>query len=215
MMPKDLPQKLIARQARNLFTIRHNTVVFKETITNVLGSPRIGDQLGTLLAGAHSLYSTQRLNTKQCEKYLSKQNLDDFTQVKEEQEDIALLRHLCGAIIRVETVHGVQDRAVGELLRIVFHGMETEDVPYKHAVATLARYGLKVEIEHGVRTGVWIANKCAALERLMQTAEYSEGWINIIQRHPYKKLSEGPLRFGGVVCRATFLPRQEWPVEEA
>lgn len=215
ILPNDLPQKLIARQAQNLFTIRHNAVMFKETISKMLGSPRIGDQLGTLLAGAHSLYSSQRLNQKQCEKYLSKQNLDDFTQVKEEQEDITLLRHLCGTIIRVETVHGVQDRAVGELLRIVFHGMETEDVPYKHAVATLARYGLKVEIEHGTRTGVWIANKCQALDRLMQTAEFSEGWINIIQRHPYKKLSDKPLRFGGIVCRATFLPRQEWPVEEA
>ncbi len=214
LLPKDLPQKLLARQAQNLFTIRHNAVMFKDTITNVLGSPRIGDQLGTLLAGAHSLYSTQRLNQQQCEKYLSKQNLDDFTQVKEEQEDVALLRHLCGSMIRVETVHGVHDRAIGELLRIVFHGVETEDVSYKNAVTTLARYGLKVEIEHGTRTGVWIANKCQTLDRLMQTADFSEGWINIIQRHPYKKLSDRALRFGGIVCRATFLPRQEWPVEE-
>jgi hypothetical protein len=104
---------------------------------------------------------------------------------------------------------------VGELLRIVFNGMETEDVPYRVAVSTLSRYGMKVEMEHGRKTGVWLGNKCPALDRLMQTAEFAQGWVNIIKRHPYARQSESGLRFGGVTSRATFLPRQEWPVEEA
>ena len=213
MLPLDLPQKLIARQTKNLFNLRHNIVVFKETISNILGSPRLGDQLGTLLAGSHSLYSTQRLNMKQCEKYLSRHNLNDFTEVKEEQEDIALLRHLCSSIIRVETNHGVQDRAVGELVRIALNAIQFEDVSYKNAVDTLSRYGMKLETEGGKRTGIWLANKWPPLDRLMQTAEFAQGWVNIIKRHPLAKQSESGLRFGGATSRATFVPREEWPVE--
>jgi putative DNA primase/helicase len=215
MLPLDLPQKLIARQTKNLFNLRHNIVIFKDTITNILGSPRLGDQLGTLLAGSHSLYSTQRLNMKQCEKYLSKHNLNDFTETKEEQEDVVLLRHLCSSIIRVETNHGVQDRSVGELIRISLNVIEYEDVSYKTAISTLSRYGMRVDMEHGKRTGIWLANKWPPLDRLMQTAEFSQGWVNIIKRHPLAKQSESGLRFAGATSRATFIPRQEWPVEGA
>jgi len=215
MLPLDLPQKLIARQTRNLFALRHNIAVFKQTISNMMNSPRLGDQLGTLLAGSHSLYSTQRLNESQCEKYLARHNLNDFTEVKEEQEDLALLRHLCVQIIRVETTHGVQDRAVGELLRIVINNMEFEDVTYRNAVNTLARYGMRVESEGKRKTGIWLANKWPPLDRLVQTAQFSQGWVNIIKRHHRARQSESALRFGGSTSRATLIPVEEWPLEES
>lgn len=215
MLPLDLPQKLIARQTRNLFNLRHNIVIFKKVISDIMGSPRLGDQLGTLLAGSHSLYSTHRLNEKQCEKYLARHNLTDFTEVKEEQEDVALLRHLCVQIIRTETTHGVQDRAVGELLRIVINKMEFEDVTYRNAVNTLARYGMRVEVEGSRRTGVWLANKWPPLDRLVQTAQFSSGWVNIIKRHHRARQSDSALRFAGATSRATLIPVEEWPLEES
>jgi putative DNA primase/helicase len=215
MLPLDLPQKLIARQTRNLFALRHNIAVFKQTITNMMNSPRLGDQLGTLLAGSHSLYSTQRLNESQCEKYLARHNLNDFTEVKEEQEDLALLRHLCVQIIRTETNHGVQDRAVGELLRIVINKMDFEDVTYRNAVNTLGRYGLRAEKEGGRTIGIWLANKWPPLDRLVQTAQFSQGWVNIIKRHHRARQSESALRFGGSTSRATMIPVEEWPLEES
>ena len=215
MLPLDLPQKLLARQTHNLFTLRHNILVFKQTISNMMNSPRLGDQLGTLLAGSHSLYSTQRLNEQQCEKYLARHNLNDFTEIKEEREDLALLRHLCVQIIRVETNHGVQDRAVGELLRIVINKMEIEDVSYTNAVNTLARYGMRVEVENHRAIGVWLANKFPTLDRLVQTAQFSQGWVNIIKRHHRARQSESALRFAGSTSRATMIPIEEWPLEES
>ena len=214
LLPDDLPQKLLVRQAQNLFVLRDNIKTFKDTISNVMDSPRVGDQLGTLLAGAHSLWSSQRVTPKQCEKYLSTLNLEDFFTTSDEREDVSLLHHLCGSMIRVETTHGVQDRTVGELLGQALRGEEGTSIPSDVCRATLSRYGLKVHIENGKRTGVWIANKCQTLERLMQTAEYSEGWISILQRHPYAERSQSTMRFGGVTSKATFLPRQEWPLDE-
>ena len=125
------------------------------------------------------------------------------------------LRHLFMQMIRTETTHGVQVRAVGELIRIVLNGLEFEDVTYRSAVNTLGRYGVRIESDKGKRTGIWLANKWEPLDRLMQTAEFSQGWVNIIKRHPHARQSESALRFAGATSRATFIPREYLPVEEA
>ena len=211
-IPRDMPQRLLGRQLHNLFTLRHNILVFKETIATVLANRRIGDQLGTLMAGCHSLYSTKRLDMKQCEKYLSALNLDEFLQVKAEREDKVLLDHIVQTPVRVETTHGVQDRTIGELLVICFQSDENADVNLRIADDTLCRHGLKVEREHGVPTGVWIGQSISGLNKIMQTSVYYEGWSGVLLRHPYAKKSINAIRFKGTMSRAIFLPKQEWPV---
>ena len=211
-IPPDMPQRLLARQLHNLFTLRHNVEIFKETIAVVLANRRIGDQLGTLMAGCYSLYSTKRLDMKQCEKYLNTVNLDEFLQVKAEREDISLLHHIVGSMIRVDTVHGSQERTIGELLIVCFTRDDTTDVRLKVAEATLARYGMKIEREYGSVTGVWIGQSIQSMNRIMQTSVYFEGWAGVLMRHPYAKRSNDSVRFGGATSRAIYLPKQEWPV---
>ena len=211
-IPRDMPQRLVARQLHNLFTLRHNVEIFKETIAVMLANRRIGDQLGTLMAGCFSLYSTKRLDMKQCEKYLNTVNLDEFLQVKTEREDITLLHHIVGSMIRVETVHGSQERTIGELMVICFTRDDTMDVRLKVAETTLARYGMKIEREHGNVTGVWVGQSIQSMNRIMQTSVYFEGWAGVLMRHPYAKKSVNSISFGGTSARAIFLPKQEWPV---
>jgi putative DNA primase/helicase len=211
-IPRDMPQRLVARQLHNLFTLRHNVEIFKETIAVMLANRRIGDQLGTLMAGCFSLYSAKRLDMKQCEKYLNTVNLDEFLQVKTEREDITLLHHIVGSMIRVETVHGSQERTIGELMVICFTRDDTMDVRLKVAETTLARYGMKIEREHGNVTGVWVGQSIQSMNRIMQTSVYFEGWAGVLMRHPYAKKSVNSISFGGTSARAIFLPKQEWPV---
>jgi putative DNA primase/helicase len=211
-IPEDMPQRLVARQLHNLFTLRHNVEIFKETIAVMLANRRIGDQLGTLMAGCHSLYSTKRLDLKQCEKYLNTVNLEEFLQVKSEREDVALLHHIVGSMIRVETVHGTQDRTIGELMVICFKNDEHADVNLKVAEATLARYGMKIEREGKSVHGVWIGQSIQSMNRIMQTSVYFEGWAGVLMRHPYAKKSGNSISFGGTSARAIYLPKQEWPV---
>lgn len=211
-IPPEMPQRLLARQLHNLFTLRHNIEIFKETIATVLANRRIGDQLGTLMAGSFSLYSTRRLDMKQCEKYLNTVNLDEFLLVKTEREDMVLLDHIVQQQIRVETTHGTQDRTIGELLVICFLRDDTSDVRLKVAEATLQRTGLKIERERGEPSGVWVGQSNHALNRLMQTSSFYEGWAGVLLRHPYAKKSANAVRFGGSMSRAIFLPKQEWPV---
>jgi putative DNA primase/helicase len=211
-IPDDMPQRLVARQLHNLFTLRHNVEIFKETIAVMLANRRIGDQLGTLMAGCHSLYSTKRLDLKQCEKYLNTVNLDEFMQVKSEREDVALLHHIVGSMIRVETLHGAQDRTIGELMVICFNNDEHADVNLKVSEATLARYGMKIERDGKTVNGVWIGQSIQSMNRIMQTSVYFEGWAGVLMRHPYAKKSVNSISFGGTSARAIYLPKQEWPV---
>ena len=211
-IPREMPQRLLARQLHNLFTLRHNVEVFKETIATVLANRRIGDQLGTLMAGNYSLYSTKQLDMKQCEKYLNTVNLDEFLQVKSEREDRVLLDHIVQSAIRVETVHGVQDRTIGELLLISFSRQENADVSLRIADESLSRVGLKVEIEHGLPTGVWVGQSIVGMNKIMQTSTYYEGWSGVLLRHPSARKSENSIRFKGAMSRGIFMPKHEWPV---
>ena len=211
-IPKDMPQRLLTRQLENLFTLRHNISVFKETIATVLANRRIGDQIGTLLAGCYSLYSTKKLDMKQCENYLSTINLEEFLTVKSEREDKVLLNHIVQATVRVETAQGMQDRTIGELLLICFKMDEHSDVRLKVADDTLARYGLKVEREYAVPTGVWIGQSITSLNRIMDASVYHEGWVGVLLRHPAAKRSVNSVYFKGTMSRAIFMPKEEWPV---
>jgi hypothetical protein len=126
---------------------------------------------------------------------------------------MALLHHIAGSMIRAETNHGVQDRTIGEILEIVFKRQEFGDISLKVAEETLMRFGLRMERERGQLKGVWIATSVAALNRLMQTSVYFEGWTGVLLRHPYAKKSEGAIRFKGINSRAIYMPMQEWPID--
>lgn len=213
-MPSYMPQRLLARQVANLLSLRENIKSFKEAATQIMNSPRIGDQLGTLLAGSYSLYNTGVLSVEQCKKYLEKKDLIEFTTVKTEREDVALLNHICGCMIRVETIRGVQERALGELIRMAFERPSDMEMSVPDCENTLARYGLRLCIQDGRRDGMWIGQKVPTLNRLMQTSDYFEGWAGVLLRHPHARKSDTAMRFGGVISRAIYIPRPEWPIYE-
>lgn len=210
-IPPDMPQRLIARQMANIWNLKVNIETFKEVISTSMSNRRVGDQLGTLLAGAYSLSSRNLISRKACEKYLASYDWSDFTSVTNVREDIALLHHICGSFIRVETRNGTQERAIGELLYAVLVPSGDPDMYPTKTVETLSRYGLKVDDS---KLGIWIATNAMPLNRIMQSSTYSEGWQKVLQRNPSCKRSDNSMRFGGEVSRAIYLPIDQWPIIE-
>jgi len=210
-IPRDMPQRLIARQVANVWNLKTNIETFKEVIATSMSNRRVGDQLGTLLAGAYSLSSRNLISRKACEKYLASYDWSDFTSVTNVREDIQLLHHICGSIIRVETRNGTQERAIGELIYGVLMPSGDPDMYEVKAVETLSRYGLKVDES---KLGIWVATNAMPLNKIMQSSTYSEGWQKVLQRNPNCKRSNNSMRFGGEVSRAIYLPVVEWPIIE-
>lgn len=206
-IPLDTPERLLARQVANLTTIRKNIEIFKEVIAINLGNRRLGDQLGTLLAGLVSLYSTNVVSAGMCEKFLEQYDWTDFTTVKSMREDLALLYHLANSRIRVETISGYHERLVGELIEVVFNYQDDGVVNPTNAENTLRRLGIRVDRK---LDGIWIGTSVSGVKQIMSSSEYNEGWGRVIERHPYAKRSEYSLKFAGVSSAAVFIPKQEF-----
>lgn len=208
---KDMPQRLLARQMTNIWALKQNIETFKEVIATSMANRRVGDQLGTLLAGAYSLSSRNIITRRACQKYLDAYDWSEFTSVTSVREDIALLHHICGSLIRVETRNGTQERAIGELMHgLIFPQQDPDAYPTK-VVETLGRYGLKVDES---KMGVWVATNVYTLNRLMATSVYAEGWQKVLQRNPGCRKGEKSYRFGGEVSRALYIPIGQWPIIE-
>lgn len=206
-IPTDTPQRLLARQVRNLPTLRKNVEVFKEVIAISLGNRRLGDQLGTLLAGLSSLFANNELNHAACEKFLEHYDWSDFTQVKSMREDLALLYHLANTKVRVDSVSGNHERLIGELIETVFNGVSDDHVNPVNATNTLMRLGVRVDQRAG---GIWIATGIRGMKDIMASSDYNEGWARVLERHPYAQKSPYGLKFAGVTSRAVFIPKQEF-----
>lgn len=206
-IPKDVSQKLLARQVHNLDNLRSNIEVFKEVISLTVGNPRLGDQLGTLLAGNYSLISTNKIDHKLCEKYVEGYDWSEFTSVKSQREDLSLIYHLMTSIIKVETGAGsFKERGIGELIDIAMGYTMDDRVTADDAKRSLLRSGIRIDVP---KDGVWIATKLKALETIMAKSDFSEGWLKVLERHPLVERSTNALKFSGASSRAIFFPREE------
>lgn len=206
-VPHDAPQRLLARQVNNLKALRENIEIFKEVIAVSLGNRRLGDQLGTLLAGLFSLFSKNNVSHKTCEKFLQDYDWNEFTIVKTQREDLALIFHIAASMVRVDTSYGVKERAIGELIEIALLNVQDTEISHNNADVTLKRYGIKIDKETGtIAIGISVPN----LNRLMQTSDYFEGWARVLARHPYATPGHNPTKFAGVSSRTIILPQQEF-----
>jgi hypothetical protein len=159
------------------------------------------------MAGCYSLITTSEVTKATCEKYLDRYNWDEFTAVKTQREDLALLFHLAGSSLRVESSHGYQERSVGELIEIASKQVRDDRIPMLTAEDVLKRHGLRVDNEKG---GVWIGVKVPSLNHLMKGSDYFEGWQRVLERHPKVERSENAIKFAGVSSRALFIPKHEF-----
>ncbi len=207
-LPSDLPQRLLARQTKNLLTIRKNIEVFKEVIAASIGNRRMGDQLGTLLAGCYSLISEQEITTRGAESYMATYNWDEFTQSRGTREDMGLITHIRGSRIRVEAGGLNFDRTIGELVDILYGWSEHDDRVSREAVeVNLARNGFKRDPNGD---GILMARSVQSVEKIMAASDYAEGWMQVLLRHPDIVKDDATHRFAGVTSRAILLPKEVW-----
>jgi len=207
LVPEDAPERLLARQVQNLRTIRKNIEVFKVVIAGSIADGRLGDQIGTLLAGCYSLVTSGEVTPPICERYLEKYDWSEFTEVKSQREDLALIFHLAGSTIRVEVGNGYQERSVGELIEISTSSERDDRVSPLTAQDVLRRHGMKVDNDKG---GIWLGIRVPSLNKIMSTSDYFEGWQRVIERHPLIERSPNAIKFAGVSSRALFIPKTEF-----
>lgn len=199
--PEFAPQ-LFARAVRLIPTIRKNAETFAQAVGGKTGSQRSGDLLGHLFAGAYALTSEGLISYADADKFVGTR-AEVMALIQEQKQELAeahegeqCLWHLMEQIIVDTNEDGkVSRRSVSELIQAASEWASS------HAADILRRHGIIVQ--DGL---VCIANDHTQLRQLYRNSLWPIGWGAVLKTVPGAVSSNGAVRFGGRVSRATCLP---------
>jgi putative DNA primase/helicase len=206
----------VARSVRMMPVILRNAETFARAVATHLGSSRVGDQIGTLLAGAFSLTSDRVVSPEAARKWVEAQCWDDTTTADAAPDERRMLDHLMQQRAKLDLGAGrTEDLMLGEI--VLMASGKNGDAVAAFAQAELKRHGMKYEENtdelkrHGItaKAGVWVSNTHDALKKHFHGTQWSAKWERTLRRLPGTKAlerGEAAIRFAGSRDRATFVP---------
>lgn len=172
-------------------TIRENAIVFAAAVGAHLGDQRSGDQLGTLLAGAFSLTSVNKVTPEFAAEWVAKQDWTTWAMADIDKDEYRALSVLCCHLIKVDGELN-QTFSVSELIQGAMTGNNVfEDV--------LLRHGIKL-----TETNVAISNSHSSLSRVFRETPWAGKWKDQFLR--VEGAASGRERFNGIQQRCCFIP---------
>ena len=201
ILTPDFCARLRARAYREIPTIRINAATIGRAVAEHLGDQRIGDQIGTLLAGAYNMKQEGVVDIDVARRMVRSMDWSE----EHEQHDSAsdqdrLVNELLAKKVRVETNHGQVDRTVAELIDCGIGG-QTRGIERTDAKEALERCGLKLDGDRSLR----VANNHPWIRSALDDTPWSGGWRQILS-YCGGSASCGPTKFAGQLSRATSVP---------
>jgi len=147
---EDFVQAFQSRSIKLLPTILKNATTFSNAAAAELDNQRAGDQLGTLLAGAYSLYSDSIISYEDAKKWIKERDWSEERLIDGTRDEMKILAKIMNAEITVETHVGNKTRTIGELVMVgiakdIKHDYESSLITKELAENTLRRVGIRVE----------------------------------------------------------------------
>lgn len=191
---------LQARTLRLIPAIRESIGVLTRQAALAFNSQRLGDQYGTLLAGAWSLQSDQPITPQQAQQFIDQNDWEPYSQATEAPDEHRCLQRILQHQLRVEGLRTVT-RTVGELVLIAAHRQPDIDVGPDLASATIERHGLRLD-----GAALVISNTAREVAAILADTAWVNCWATVLARLPGAERT-GPTRFRGLgsVSRGTRL----------
>lgn len=148
---------------------------FAEVVGVVLSDRRLGDQIGTMVAGCWMLQNDFAPTKDEAEQYIAARNLYDDDN-DEMDDELQLLRFIMQQSVQVETDYARTAMTIGELIYFATqaHGM----TPSVHVSQTvLGRCGIAVQHDE-----VYIANSSHYLTKILSDSQWSKNHHKILRR---------------------------------
>ena len=198
----ELGRRLIARTTGLIPMIRQAAAVFSRAAARHFDSQRLGDQYGTLLAGAWSLLSDVAPTEAEAELCIASHDWESYSQSNESADEKRCLETILQRQVRVETNDKPLTRTIGELVELAAHQAHDLEIGAELASQTLARHGLRVEPER-----LLVSNTAKAIEQILVDTAWANSWPLLLSRLPGAQRC-GPVRFcgAGMVTRAVAIP---------
>jgi putative DNA primase/helicase len=194
-------QRLQARTIALIPVIRASVRIFTRAAAEAFDSQRLGDQYGTLLAGAWSLQSSEVVTREQAWQLIEQNNWEPYSQSIEIPDEKRCLQRILQHQIRVEGDKTVT-RTIGELVDLALHHGNDMVVTTELAVATLGRNGIKAE-----QGAICVSNTANAIAAILSDTPWSNCWSTVLARLPgAEKVGVIWFKGSGGNSRATKIP---------
>lgn len=191
-------QSIRARTYHAIPAIRRNAKTMAQAVAEELGSQRTGDQIGTLLAGAYSLISTDEITLNEAKKYIEGMDFNDATEAEEVSDEGNCINAILQRQIRVEySGFGSANKSIGELVDSVYGGVD----PNQEEHDSLARHGVRVEGDE-----LWIANTHSELAKTLRETAWGAGHRRMLLRIDGAYAGKSPVKFAGSASRYVSIP---------
>jgi putative DNA primase/helicase len=184
-------QRLQARTISLIPVIRQSIKIFSRAASEAFDSQRLGDQYGTLLAGAWSLQSKEVVTRDQAWALIEQNNWEPYSQATEIPDEQRCLQHILQHQIRVEADKTVT-RSINELVDAAALRIVDSDITSAIAQAVLGRNGIKSD--DGC---VVISNTSKHIAAILSDTAWSNCWPTVLSRLP-GAIKNGVTRFKGM-----------------
>lgn len=171
--------------------IRENAMTFSKAVAAELGDQRLGDQLGSLLAGAYSLTSQNRVTAEFAAQWVANQDWEQWSISEIDKDEYRAFSTLCGHLIRVDGDLN-QTLSISELILGAMKGDTTLE-------GVLQRNGIKL-----IENYVAISNNHSGVARIFRETPWAGKWKDQFLR--IDGAISGRERFNGIQQRCSFVP---------
>jgi putative DNA primase/helicase len=196
----------VARSVLMMPTILANAETFARVLAAYLGSSRVGDQIGTLLAGAFSLTSDRIVSPEAARLWVEGQEWADTTSADAAPDERKMLDFLMQQMAELNLGNRTEKLMLGEIVKLA--SGENGAAVAAFANSELKRHGIAWD---DAENGVWIANDHAQLKKHLKDTPWSSKWERTLRRLPGSRprlRTEAAISFSGTRQRATFVPME-------
>lgn len=190
-----------ARAYRLMPVIRANARTFARAVAEVLGSQRLGDQVGTLIAGACAYYRSDEISIEDARKWVKDMDFSDAKEQEAVSDEESCLQRILQSQVQFDSERGQLRRSLGELVSAASGGDHIAGLVQGDANDILKRYGLVID-----GSFLAVSNSHAELQKLLKDTPWGAGWRRILGRIEGASATDYPIRFAGVKTRAVRIP---------
>ena len=189
----DFGKGLIHRTIKLIPVIRESVKVLIRVAADKFNSQRLGDQYGTLLAGAWSLQSSEVITEEQAIMLIDSNDWEPYRETTEIADEQKCIQHILQHQLKIEGEGKSVTRSIGELVEIASLSTSDFDLDTGAAVRALGRHGLKVEPQERC---LYVSNTHKALTGILQDTPWVNAWATVLKRLPGAAIG-GVQRFTG------------------
>jgi putative DNA primase/helicase len=201
IVKSDFVDSLQSRTMSLIPTILKNSKTFSDAAAEVIGNRRVGDQIGSMLAGAFSLTSKKEIAYKEAVEWITNKDWSDEKGLEQTKDESQLLNIIISEVVEVEGSHGILRRTIGELISLASNRSTEAYITDLASHDRLKRIGILIK-----DNSVYFSNTAKGIKRIIENTPWALNHFKVLERIKGATKSE-PLTYSvGVRTRGVSIP---------